>query len=664
MAGFFNTNWDIGNSFNSPYGSNQQQQNIFGTNPMDQGRYVGNPNHSNMPPRGVISNTGMVNPQYNLYNQPTDMGGGNAFSGNTTGGSGTAEFARQGLELQRRKADPNDPIYGVNARKSPGQIPKGAARPTYARPPSELMNPNSPTYKPGLEEQWLERNGGNPQIGDNGFTQALPRPGVQPPVNLWGAPTGYDPSQQQNIFNPYSLGNNQYYNPYSFGGINTGTQDGTGEVPWWQNYNTGGTGVTPPTVTPPTTPTQPTGNGGGGGRQGKDLTYAETIKEMGLYPNAEKAFEAGDNQAAYRQDHMQWRSGTGAWAGNGKKAGESDGDYPGRTVGNNVIKGDKQRMAELMGLGNLFMGNGNGMLKRTPNDRGGNDYTVAGDGTFVTPGGTTVETQLTRDSNLAAQEAFQGFNSDMLRKGNRLPFGENTNIFGPAAPNGEQLSQTMVAQDDSGMFSISDIPNSYSNIRGGDRSGPAPTIQPAPTTQYEAGPAETRYGVNNSRELIESNLFGVNKPTAVEDAYNQRRFLSMRQESEKQAAMAESKRAAEKYEAQNRARETAQVQARADRAAQDRQDAARRAQAQAQDKAQKQAKAAADAKRAKEAANAAAAARQRQNNKYSTGPVAPRPSTGTGGSSSGRGGRKGRTTPKAKPKKTTTTRRYTGRYGL
>ena len=43
---------------------------VSGGNPMDQGRYVGNPNHFNMPPRGVISNTGMVNPQYNLQNQP------------------------------------------------------------------------------------------------------------------------------------------------------------------------------------------------------------------------------------------------------------------------------------------------------------------------------------------------------------------------------------------------------------------------------------------------------------------------------------------------------------------------------------------------------------------------------------------------------------------
>ena len=606
-------------------------------NPMDMGRYVGNPNH-------IAQQQAVQNPNHPMYMpQPTDMGGGNAFSGNTTGGSGS-RF-------------PTGDISGEIG---------GIGRPTYARPPSEFMNPDSPNYKPGLEEQWLGLNqGGVPNTPEGFGKDGRPLPatpeymkgfvpprqqtmdsrmytlngkqmsgsstyisalkqhlesigqgnlfseGLQnsnltgqsssTPVNLWGAPTGYDPSQQQNIFNPYSLGNNQYYNPYSFGGINTGTQDGTGEVPWWQNYNTGGTGVTPPTVTPPTTPTQPTGNGGGGGRQGKDLTYAETIKEMGLYPNAEKAFEAGDNQAAYRQDHMQWRSGTGAWAGNGKKAGESDGDYPGRTVGNNVIKGDKQRMAELMGLGNLFMGNGNGMLKRTPNDKGGNDYTVAGDGTFVTPGGTTVETQLTRDSNLAAQEAFQGFNSDMLRRGNRLPFGENTNIFGPAAPNGEQLSQTMVAQDDSGMFSISDIPNSYSNIRGGDRSGSAPTIQPAPTTQYEAGPAETRYGVNNSRELIESNLFGVNKPTAVEDAYNQRRFLLMKQESEKQAAMAESKRAAEEYEAKNRAEAAA--------------------------------KAAADA----------AAAQKRKNDNYETGYVPPNIFTsGTGGSSSGRGSRGGR----------------------
>ena len=84
--------------------------------------------------------------------------------------------------------------------------------------------------------------------------------------------------------------------------------------------------------------------------------------------------------------------------------------------------------------------------------------------------------------------------------------------------------------------------------------------------------------------------------------------------------------------AEQKAREAAQ-KVKADKAAQDRQDAARR-----------------------------------QNNKYETGPVPKNIFTsGTGGSSSGRGSRAGKTAPaapKATPKKETTTRRYTGRYGL
>jgi len=85
----------------------------------------------------------------------------------------------------------------------------------------------------------------------------VPRPGNEGPeampTNTWGAPTGYDPSQQQqgNMFNPYSAGGNNFYNPYSFGQTTSGTQYGGGQQPWWMNYNMGNSVVNPPNV--PTT---------------------------------------------------------------------------------------------------------------------------------------------------------------------------------------------------------------------------------------------------------------------------------------------------------------------------------------------------------------------------------------------------------------------------
>jgi len=140
----------------------------------------------------------------------------------------------------------------------------------------------------------------------------VPRPGNEGPeampTNTWGAPTNYNPSEESNnIFNPYSAGGNNFYNPYSFGQTTTGTQYGGGQQPWWMNYNMVNP-VNPPNI--PTTNVQPQAQGQpprnqGTGPNGKDLTYAETIKYFGLYNDAESAFAAGDKQAAYRKDHQQ-----------------------------------------------------------------------------------------------------------------------------------------------------------------------------------------------------------------------------------------------------------------------------------------------------------------------------------------------------------------------
>ena len=183
---------------------------------------------------------------------------------------------------------------------------------------------------------------------DSGIT---PRPGSEGPnttesfTNTWGAPTGYMGQQQgNNIFNPYQANTSGgFYNPYQFGQMQYGTQYGGGqEMPWWMNYNVNNPFM-PTQPTPSVQPQQQAPRGPQGtGPNGKDLTYDETIKYFGLYDGAENAFAAGDSQAAYRQDHMQWRSGTGAWEGKGKKEGESDLDYPGRTTdAGDVIMGDQ-----------------------------------------------------------------------------------------------------------------------------------------------------------------------------------------------------------------------------------------------------------------------------------------------------------------------------------
>tara|TARA_R100000900_G_scaffold8974_1_gene8446 strand:+ start:3292 stop:4767 length:1476 start_codon:yes stop_codon:yes gene_type:complete len=193
---------------------------------------------------------------------------------------------------------------------------------------------------------------GNNVIGGNLSTEITPRPGSQGPtdtasmLNLWGAPTGYTgPSQQQGgMFNPYAAIGGGFYNPYQFGQVQYGTQYGGGQMPWWMNYNLFQQQQQPmsPVASQPQlqTPSRPQGTG----PDGKDLTYDETIKYFGLYDDAESALAAGDKQAAYRKDHMQWRSGTGLYAGQGP----GEGSYPGRPeLG---IAGDEQRMADLMGF--------------------------------------------------------------------------------------------------------------------------------------------------------------------------------------------------------------------------------------------------------------------------------------------------------------------------
>lgn len=229
---------------------------------------------------------------------------------------------------------------------------------------------------------------GNNIIGGNLSTDITPRPGSEGPtntasmLNLWGAPTGYTgPSQQQGgMFNPYQATGGGFYNPYQFGQVQYGPQYGGGQMPWWMNYNVNNpfmpTQPTPSVQPQPQlrTPSRPQGTG----PNGKDLTYDETIKYFGLYDDAESALAAGDSQAAYRKDHMQWRSGTGAYAGQGP----GEGSYPGRPeLG---IAGDEQRMADLMGFPSamvdkfkgLFSGfQDNGALDAEPAIGGGSGTT-------------------------------------------------------------------------------------------------------------------------------------------------------------------------------------------------------------------------------------------------------------------------------------------------
>ena len=229
---------------------------------------------------------------------------------------------------------------------------------------------------------------GNNIIGGNLSTDITPRPGSEGPtntasmLNLWGAPTGYTgPSQQQGgMFNPYQATGGGFYNPYQFGQVQYGPQYGGGQMPWWMNYNVNNpfmpTQPTPSVQPQPQlqTPSRPQGTG----PNGKDLTYDETIKYFGLYDDAESALAAGDSQAAYRKDHMQWRSGTGAYA----RQGPGEGSYPGRPELGIAV--DEQRMADLMGFPSamvdkfkgLFSGfQDNGALDAEPAIGGGSGTT-------------------------------------------------------------------------------------------------------------------------------------------------------------------------------------------------------------------------------------------------------------------------------------------------
>jgi len=489
---------------------------------------------------------------------------------------------------------------------------------------------------------------------DSGIT---PRPGSEGPnttesfTNTWGAPTGYMGQQQgNNIFNPYQANTSGgFYNPYQFGQVQYGTQYGGGqEMPWWMNYN----------VNNPFMPTQPTprpGSGGqtpeqprgpqGTGPNGKDLTYDETIKYFGLYDDAESALAAGDSQAAYRKDHMQWRSGTGNYEGEGPGQGQ----YPGRPdLG---IAGDAQRMTDLMGLPQTLLSMLTGQpLDAEPAIGGGSGFTQVPDmfrtgntNPFNVPYGPQPmsmqnyldDSQIFNKYTVSDLEQAQAagltdtnrvevisplqwdlrFNPipDMFKTGNMNPF----NV--PYGPKQGGVEQNYVSQDASPLIMSSPMTPEEQALKGTNRGlfippmlktdnnlpfGPN-TIPYGPQNIIGIGKdnfvPETRYSPNNSRQLVESNLLGFPTPTPTENFYAQRRFDAMKVEREKQAAMAESKRAAEEYEAKNRAEAAA--------------------------------KAAADA----------AAAQKRKNDNYETGYVPPNIFTsGTGGSSSGRGSRGGR----------------------
>ena len=422
---------------------------------------------------------------------------------------------------------------------------------------------------------------------DSGIT---PRPGSEGPnttesfTNTWGAPTGYmgQTQQQGGMFNPYQATGGGFYNPYQFGQVQYGTQYGGGqEMPWWMNYNVNNPFM-PTQPTPSVQPEQQAPRGPQGtGPNGKDLTYDETIKYFGLYDDAESALAAGDSQAAYRKDHMQWRSGTGNYEG----MGEGQGQYPGRPeLG---IAGDAERLSNLSGMFGGF--NPLSLFNREQNERGGTDYTVANEGTFVTPSGTTVETQFTRPSNVP--NIFNPATYLNTTQAN-LPRG-----FFPEAPNDKQLAeiqrsllnQVYTVRDNRGSFIESDIPPN----QGSDRFGPAPT------TQYDAGPAEMT--------IAEVNALGASDGQARYER-GLAETAAARIAAEKQAAQQEQANIfLQNSLAEQRARE-AEAKAAADKAAQDRKDAARR-----------------------------------QNDNYETGYVPPNIFTsGTGGSSSGRGSRGGR----------------------
>jgi len=254
--------------------------------------------------------------------------------------------------------------------------------------------------------------------------------------SVWGAPAYYQ-KQSTGLWgnNPYQAQGGGFYNPYQFGQVDYpsqyGTQYGgsTDAVPWWMNYNTNNSIINNslPNNIPNNTPAQSDPSAirrpQGTGPNGKDLTYDETIKYFGLYDNAEKAFAAGDSQAAYRKDHMHWRAGTGYWAGKGKQEGQSDLDYPGRKVGDNTIMGDRDKLGAWSNMGNNIQNyfKQKQMFNVTANDQGGNDVTVKDDGTLTTNDGTIIETQVMSPEEKAAQ--------DLMLKQQDLDLRNRRNIF-------------------------------------------------------------------------------------------------------------------------------------------------------------------------------------------------------------------------------------------
>ena len=464
----------------------------------------------------------------------------------------------------------------------------------------------------------------NQMVGGNLPKEITPRPGSEGPgmmpTNTWGAPDAYKNSFQSNsgnqssIFgNPYSAGGNNFYNPYQFGQVQYGTQYGGGqEMPWWMNYNVNNPFMPTQPSTPSVQPEQQAPRGPQGtGPNGKDLTYDETIKYFGLYDDAESALAAGDSQAAYRKDHMQWRSGTGNYEGEGPGQGQ----YPGRPdLG---IAGDAQRMTDLMGLPQTLLSMLTGQpLDAEPAIGGGSGFTqvpmTAGPFDYLQRGRnkyTASDVQAALDAGLLDPDRvgveYTNPIDPMLRPENttqaNLPRG-----FFPEAPNDKQLAeiqrsllnQVYTVRDNRGSFIESDIPpyDPYQNNQGSDRFGPAPT------TQYDAGPAEMT--------IAEVNALGASDGQARYER-GLAETAAARIAAEKQAAQQEQANIfLQNSLAEQRARE-AEAKAAADRAAQDRQDAARR-----------------------------------QNNRYETGPVTPNIFTSK------------------KPTVTDYTKSYSRRYGL
>jgi len=498
----------------------------------------------------------------------------------------------------------------------------------------------------------------------------VPRPGNEGPeampTNTWGAPTNYNPSEESNnIFNPYSAGGNNFYNPYSFGQTTTGTQYGGGQQPWWMNYNMVNP-VNPPNI--PTTNVQPQAQGQpprnqGTGPNGKDLTYAETIKYFGLYNDAESAFAAGDKQAAYRKDHQQWRDSQGYYStdGLGKQEGQSDLDYTGRTIGDNTIMGDRQKLAGLSGLfGNIpdnlkayFSGGSSGMDSNFLNQERG----VEGSLPYSPVRDTAMQSYL-NDSQKYSMRNFNSDNVEMaLATGALDP--ERVGVISPQ----DWRRQFPETQRDynkgfdraENLFSTP-INSNYFQQVGPQSNLPIPQYQDNMKQSALTGFNQVRYPWGTDTE---DNRF---QPTGVTSALdNYKAMLGIQDRFTGQEQISPYGRTEngmtvpvplEDINIFSNIRDTSAIDS---LAAQEVKKAQAQAQAQAQAKAQAE---------AAEKARQATAAQARMNNRYETGPVPKNifttPKAGTG--SSGPPGRN-YSTPAA-PKKTTTTRRYTGRYGL